>query len=170
MSSSAVRRITHPTTSPPCWLMYAECTQTRLERGGPGRTLVVQKWSLTCVYAEIFASRSVVGCNVAPAHNPEVVGSNPTPDTCVSAGERPFPPSGREGLLYSMYAIRQHGASGPRPYPVCDYWVFRGFRGGDRHNRCWGVDHAVIGRSRVSVSDVRGMYARDSPAGGDILG
>src|SRR5665647_224621 len=35
---------------------------------------------------------------VYPAHNPEVAGSNPAPATSEGAGQRPFLPSGREGL------------------------------------------------------------------------
>jgi hypothetical protein len=61
--------------------------------------------------------------HVRPAHNPEVVGSNPTPATSKTAGQRPFLPSGREGLwrcgqrMVNM-ACRRTGADAgvfPRP-------------------------------------------------------
>ena len=43
-------------------------------------------------------SAATLGWRGGVAHNPEVAGSNPAPATSEGAGQRPFLPSGREGL------------------------------------------------------------------------
>jgi hypothetical protein len=53
---------------------------------------------LTCTNAQVDASRTTAKRKGSPAHNPEVAGSNPVPATNVSAGQRPFCSSEREGL------------------------------------------------------------------------
>src|SRR5665647_3207947 len=91
----------HPTHRRLLTRVYAECTQTGPDGGGHRRSPTDAKAAVTCGNVREQPSTRRRDRNVSPAHNPEVAGSNPAPATSEVAGQRPFLPSGRQGLWRS---------------------------------------------------------------------
>src|SRR5450756_415881 len=148
--------MTHPTAHLPL-PTYAECTQPCTNTCEQLRTLADAKWRLTCVDTGVHRSRWLRGAIVRPAHNPEVAGSNPVPATNVSAGQRPFCSSEREGL----WRCGQRMVNVPRPRTGADVGGHRRIsRGSWRARR--GADH---GRERHSRRFRAVLFSKVASAG-----